>query len=74
MKNDKLMVNQNFLTKDCEALKHISSKGWDNCRGLESGPERGGTGSVIDLAMAKQDYKKVEHITTWLIRVLQKFW
>ena len=39
-------------------LEHISSKEWENCRGLESGPERGGIGSVIELAMAKQVYQK----------------
>ena len=38
-------------------LEHISSKLWENCKGLESRPERGGIGSVIELAMAKQVYK-----------------
>ena len=55
-------------------LEHISSKVWENCRGLESGPERGGIGSVIELAMAKQVYQKNDHFTTWLVGVLQKFW
>ena len=54
-------------------LEHISSKVRENCRGPESGPERGGIGSVIELAMAKQVYKKV-HFTTRLVGVLQKFW
>ena len=40
-------------------LEHISSKVWENCRELESGPERGGIGSVIKLAMAKQVCKKM---------------
>ena len=40
-------------------LEHISSKLWENCRGLESGLERGGIGSVIKLAMAKQVRKKL---------------
>ena len=53
-------------------LEHISSKVW-NCRVLESGPERGGIGSVIELATAKQVYKKV-NFTTRLVGVLQKFW
>ena len=39
-------------------LEHSSSKVWENCRGLESGPEHGGIGSVIELAMAKQVYQK----------------
>ena len=55
-------------------LEHISSKVCENCKGLESGPESGGIGSVIELAMAKQVYQKVDHFTTWLIGVLQKFW
>ena len=44
MKNEKLMVN------------HLFDKGLrsgKNCMGLESGPERGGIGSVIELATAK---------------------
>ena len=46
-------------------LEHISSKVWENGRGLESGPERGGIGSVIKLAMAKQVCKKEnDHFTT----------
>ena len=52
-------------------LEHISSKMWKNCRRLESVPECGGIGSVIELAMAKQ---KIDHFTTWLVGVLQKFW
>ena len=54
-------------------LEHISSKVWENCRGLNSGPERGGIGSVIELAMAKQVYKKDDRFTTWLVGVLQSF-
>ena len=41
--------------------------------GLESGPGRGGIGSVIELATAKQVYKKVDHFTSRLVGVLQKF-
>ena len=55
-------------------LEHISSKVWEICRELESGPERGGIGSVIEIAMAKQVYQKLDHFTTWLVGVLQKFW
>ena len=54
-------------------LEHISLKVWETCRGLESGPERGGIGRVIELATAKQVYKKVYHFTTRLVGVLQKF-
>ena len=45
-------------------LEHISSKVWENCRGLDSGPERGGIGNVIESATAKQVYKKVVYFTT----------
>ena len=31
---------------------------------LESGPQRGGIGSVTELATTKQEYKKVDHFTT----------
>ena len=41
---------------------------------MESEPERGGIGSVIELAMAKQVHQKIDHFTTWLVGVLQKFW
>ena len=40
-------------------LEHISSKKWENFKGLESGPERGDIGSVIGFAMSKQVYKKL---------------
>ena len=60
--------------KITKLLEHISSKKWENCRRLESGPERGGIGSVIELAMTKQVYQKNDHFTTGLVGVLQKFW
>ena len=63
-----------YLAKYFEALEHNSSKLWENCKGLESGAERGGIGSVIEFAMAKQVYQKTDHFTTWLVGVLQKFW
>ena len=64
MKNEKLMVNQYFLAKDYEAFRAFFLKSMENCRGLESGPERGGIGSVIEIAMAKQVYKKFDQFTT----------
>ena len=68
MKNEKLMVNH-LLDK---GITKLSEQVWENCRGPERGPERGGIGSVIELATVKQAYKKV-HFTTRLIGVLQKF-
>ena len=62
MKNEKLMVNQFFWQRITRLLEHISSKVWENCRGLESGPERRGIGSVIELATAKQVYKFTEKL------------
>ena len=53
--------------------EHISSKVLDNCRGLESRPKRGGIGSVNDLATAQQVYEEIDHFTTWLVEVLQKY-
>ena len=42
--------------------------------GLETGPERGGIGSITEHATTKPEYKKVDHLTTRLVGVLQKFW
>ena len=44
-------------------LENVSSKVWENFRGPESRPKRGGIGSVTELAMAKQVYKKFDHFT-----------
>ena len=52
-------------------LEHISSKVWKKCKGLETGPKRGGIGSVSELAMAKEVYQKIDHFTTWLVGVLR---
>ena len=53
-----------YLTKDYEAFIAYFFEVWENCRGLESGPERGGIGSVIEFAMVKQVYKNIDHLTT----------
>ena len=50
-----------YLTKEYEAFGayFLESVGeLQGCRGLESGPERDGIGSVIELAIAKQVYQK----------------
>ena len=65
-----------FLLKIKRPLEHNSSKMWENCRGLESGSERGGIASVFELTMAKQVYKEVDYFTTRSVAevgVLQKF-
>ena len=50
---------QSFIwQKITKLLEHISSKVRENCRGLESGPESGGIGSVIELAMARNKNKE----------------
>ena len=48
-----------YLTKDYEAFTAYFLERVGNCRRLEFGPERGGTGSVIELTMTKQVYKKM---------------
>ena len=53
-----------YLTKDYEAFRAHFLESVGNCRGPESGPERGGIGSVIELAMDKQVYKNIDHFTT----------
>ena len=58
-----------YLTKDYEAFRaYFLESVWENCRGLDSGPERGGIVSVIELAMAKQVYQKKSSfydLTSW---------
>ena len=73
MKNEKLTVNT-FLTKDQEALRAYFLESMGELPGLESRPERGGIGSVTEHATTKPEYKKVDHFTTRLVGVLQKFW
>ena len=46
-------------------LEHISSKMWENCGGLELGPERGGIGSVIKLAKQVQKNWSFYDLTSW---------
>ena len=66
---------QSFIwQRNTKLWEHISSKVWENCTGPESEPERGGIGSVIELAVAKQVYQKFDHFTAWLVGVLQNFW
>ena len=71
MRNSRSII---FSTKDWEALRTYFLESVGELPGLESGPERGGIGSVIELATAKQVYKKFDHFTTRLVGVLQKFW
>ena len=63
-----------YSTKDYEAFRAYFLNSVGELQGLESGLERGGICNVIELVMAKQVYKKVDHFTTWLVGVLQKFW
>ena len=53
-----------YLTKDYEAFKAYILKNVEELQETGSGPERGGIGSVIDFAMAKQVYQKIDHFTT----------
>ena len=65
MKNSWSVIH---LTKDCEASRAYFLESVGELQGI------GGIGSVIKLAMAKHVYKKIDHFTTWLVGVLQKFW
>ena len=47
-----------YSTKDYEALRAYFLDSVGELQGLESGPERGGIGNVIEPAMAQQVYKK----------------
>ena len=53
-----------YLTKDYEDFRAFFLEVWENCRGPESGPERGDIGSVKELALAKQVDKNIDHFTT----------
>ena len=52
-----------YLTKDHEAFRAYLLESVGELWGLESGPERGGIGSVIELAMVKQVHKKIDLFT-----------
>ena len=53
-----------FLTKDQEAFRAYFLSSVGELQGLESGPEHGGIGSVIELATAKKVYKEVAQFKT----------
>ena len=60
MRNSRSIV---YLTKDYEAFRAYFLESVGELQGLESGPERGGIGSVIELAMAKPVHEKDDHFT-----------
>ena len=66
------MVNQIF-DKGLGTLRPFFLESVEELPGLESGPERGGIDSVIELATVKQVCKRVDNFTTRLVGVLQKF-
>ena len=63
-----------YLIEDYEAFRAYLLESVGELREQQSGLERGGIGSVIELAMAKQIYQKIDLFATWLVGVLQKFW
>ena len=75
MKNEKFMVNLIFLTKDYEAFRAYFLKSVGELQGIEvrAWTWRALVGA-LNLPWPKQVYKKVDHITTWLVGVLLKFW
>ena len=48
-----------YSTRDNEAFRAYFLDSVGELQGLESGPERGGIGNVIQFAMAQQVYKKL---------------
>ena len=58
------MVNQFFLTKGYEAFRAYFLESVGELQVAGAGPERGGIDSAIELAMAKQVYKEIDHLTT----------
>ena len=63
-----------FTTEDYKALEHTSMKVWENYWGLESGSINGSTATVLEFALGKENYRKLDHFTTWFSGVLQKVW
>ena len=59
MKNERVMVSQFFWERIARLSEQNSWKIWKNYKGLEPGLKSGGTGSVIELAMAKEEQKKL---------------
>ena len=57
------MVNHLF-DKGLRSFQSIFPQKCERTAGDWSLPERGGIGSVIELAMAKQVYQKINHFTT----------
>ena len=45
-----------------------------NCWGLESGSITGSIVSVLEFAIGKQNYRKIDHFTTSLFGIFQKLW
>ena len=62
-----------FLTKGYQAVRAYFLESVGELQGTGSGPERGGIGSVIELAMAKQVNKKVGHLTMTSWRSFDSF-
>ena len=63
-----------FLTREFAAFTAYYHKNWENCWVLESGSLTNGTASVSEFAEGKQNYRKVDHFTTWLFGIFQKVW
>ena len=72
--NGRVMVNQFLWQRITRLLEHTSVKVWENYWRLESGSKNGGTASLPEFVLGKQNYRKVDHFTTWLSGTFQKLW
>ena len=72
--SDRLIVTQLFWQRITKLLERTSKKVWENCWGLESSSLNGSTASVPEIAVDRQNYRKVDHFATRLFGIFQKLW
>ena len=64
----------NIFDKGLRGLRSLLPQDWENCWGLESGSVTGSIVSVLEFAIGKQNYRKIDHFTTSLFGIFQKLW
>ena len=72
--SERFIVNQLIWQRITRLLERTSTKVWENYWGLESGSINGSTATVLEFALGKENYRKLDHFTTWFSGVLQKVW
>ena len=63
-----------FWKRATRRKEHTSTRLWETCWGLEPGSVNGGIVSVLEFAIGKQNYRKLDHFTTWMSGIFQKLW